>query len=298
MRRSLELVLQRGETDAAGSSYINLGDAVWINEGPIEGLKVHREGIEFCARRGAISSVMWGRAETAWMQYDTGDWDDVIAATDEVAAWVAAGGTGAAGLVAPAFKARVLLLRGNVAAAGQINQELLPLVRRLGDAQVLGPALVTSALWELAARNTARAAQLAHQFVEVAGDAPVYICWQMMDTARILVSAGEHEAMAAIIDRVRPGLTRDRYSVVAGRAIVAEARGDLDEALNLYLEAARNWESFPLPFEQGHALFGAGRCLIGLGRAPEATPHLEKARAIFGSLGALPLVAEVDAFLP
>lgn len=298
MRKSLELVLQRGETDAAGFGYINLGDAVWVNEGPIEGLKVHREGMEFCGRRGAISSMMWGRAETAWMQFDTGEWDDVIAATDEVATWVEGGGTGAAALVAPAFKARVLLLRGNVAAAGQINQDLLPLVRRLGDAQVLGPALVTASLWELAARNTARAGQLAHEFVEVAGDAPVYICWQMMDTARVFVSAGETEAIAAIIDRVRPGLTRDRFSVVAARAIVAEARGNLEEALGLFLEAARNWESYPFPLEQGHALFGAGRCLIGLGRADEASEHLEKARAIFGSLGALPLVAEVDAIAP
>ena len=33
-------------------------------------------------------------------------------------------------------------------------------------------------------------------------------------------------------------------------------------------------------------------------RADEATPHLEKARSIFGSLGALPLVAEVDTFAP
>ena len=69
-------------------------------------------------------------------------------------------------------------------------------------------------------------------------------------------------------------------------------------ALSLFLEAAQNWESFPFPFERGHALFGAGRCLIALGRALEATPHLEKARAIFGSLGALPLVAEVDTFAP
>jgi tetratricopeptide (TPR) repeat protein len=132
----------------------------------------------------------------------------------------------------------------------------------------------------------------------VAGDAPVYICWQMMDTARVFAAAGEADEMAAIIDRVRPGLTRDRYSVVAARAIVAEARGQFDEALKLFQEAARNWESFPMALEHGHALFGAGRCLIALGRAEEAPEHLEKARAIFGSLGALPLVAELDSFAP
>jgi len=298
LRRGLDAVLEKGETEAAGSSYVNLGDAVWINEGPIEGLKVHRAGIEFCTRRGATGSAMWAIAETTWMLYDTGDWDEVISATDEVAAWVDAGGTAATGAVAPAFKARALLHRGNVAASGQIIQDLLPIVRRIGDAQVLAPALITAALWELAAKSTSRAAQLAHEFVEISGDVPVYVCWQLTDAARIFVAAGETDTVAAIIDRVRPGLTRDRYAVVAARATVAEARGDLDQALALFIEASANWERFSMPLEHAYALLGAGRCLVALGRAAEATSHLEDARSLFGSLGALSLVAEVDAVVP
>jgi tetratricopeptide (TPR) repeat protein len=298
MRRGLEGILERGETDVAGSSYINLGDAVWINEGPLEGLKVHREAMDYCSRRGAIGSTMWATAETAWMLYDTGDWDQVIAATDEVAAWVEAGGTAAAGTVAPAFKARVQLLRGNAAACGQIIQDLLPMVRRIGDAQLLSPALITAGLWELAAKNTSRAAQFANEFVEVSGYVPVYVCWQLTDAARILVAAGQTETLANILDRVRPGMTRDRLSVAAARAIVTEAKGDLAAALSLYEEAAEKWQAFTLPFERAHSLFGAGRCLLELGRASEAKEHLERARAIFGSLGALPLVAEVDAVAP
>lgn len=298
MRKHLEFVLQRGETDAAGSAYINLGDAVWVNEGPIEGLKVHREGMEFSTRRGAISSAMWARAESAWMLFDTGEWDDVIRATDEVAAWVEGGGTGAAGLVAPAFKARVQLLRGNIAASGQTIQDVLPKIRRIGDTQILAPGLITAALWELAARNISRAVQLADEFVEAAADIPVFICWQLPDAARIYAVGGETAKLAGIIDSVRAGLTRDRLGLAAARPILSEALGNLEQALSEYLEAARGWESFPFPFEQAHALFGAGRCLVGSARADEAGPHLEKARAIFGSLGALPLVAEVDAFAP
>ncbi|HJT37307.1 MAG TPA: adenylate/guanylate cyclase domain-containing protein [Actinomycetota bacterium] len=298
LRSCLDLVLQRGETDAAGSAYINLGDAVWVDEGPVEGLKVHREGIEFCRRRGAISSAMWGTAESAWMLYDTGEWDDVIAASDEVAAWVETGGTGAAGLVAPAFKARVQLLRGNVAASGQAIQDLLPKVRRVRDTQVLAPALITAALWELAAKNTTRAVHLVNEFIETSRNVSVFVCWQLPDAARILTAAGETGALARIIEAVRPGLTRDRLALAAVHPILREATGDLVDALSGYLEAASGWESYPFPFEQAQALFGAARCLIGLGRANEAAPHLEKARAIFGSLGALPLVGEVDALEP
>jgi len=298
MRRGLKGVLERGETDSAGSAYINLGDAVWINEGPREGLKVHHEGIEYCAKRGAISSMMWGTAETAWMYYDTGDWDEVVSAVDVVSAWVETGGTGATGAVAPAFKARVLLLRGNAAASGQITQDLMPTVRRIGDAQLLAPALITAALWELAAKNTSRAVQFANEFIEISGDVPVYVCWQLADAARIFVAGNELETLGAILDRVKPGLTRDRLAVAAARALLTEATGSPAEALPLHLEAAAAWEAFSMPFEQGHSLFGAGRCLAALGRAAEAREHLEKARSIFGSLGALSLVAEVDAVAP
>jgi hypothetical protein len=192
----------------------------------------------------------------------------------------------------------VLLLRGNAAASGQITQDLLPIVHRIGDAQLLAPALITAALWELAAKNTSRAVQFAKEFVEISGDVPVYVCWQLTDAARIFVAGGESETLAAIIDRVEPGLTRDRLAVAAARALLIEATEDLSQAEQLHLEAAKSWDAFSMPFEQAHSLFGAGRCLIGLGRASEAREHLEKARALFGSLGALPLVAEVDAVGP
>ena len=298
LKQCLDAVMESGETEVAGSAHVNLGDAVWINEGPLEGLKVHRAGVDFCRRRGATGSAMWAVAETAWMLYDSGEWDEVISATDEVAEWVNAGGTIANGAVGPAFKARVLLLRGNVAAAGQIMQELLPVARRIGDAQLLAPALVTAALWEMTAKNHTRALQLTNEFVEISGDVPVYICWQLPDAARTLVAAGELERLEGVLNRIRPGLTRDRHAVVTARATLAEAEGRLEDALALHQAAAANWESFVVPLEQGHALFGVGRCLFGLGRKEEAASHLESARAIFGSLGALQLVAEVDAFAP
>src|SRR5439155_19910716 len=124
-----------------------------------------------------------------------------------------------------------LLLRGNAAASGQTIQDLLPTVHRIGDAQLLAPTLITAALWELAAKNTSRAVQFVNEFVEISGDAPVYVCWQLTDAARIFVAAGENETLENILDRVRPGLTRDRLSVAAAGALSTEANGDLAAAL-------------------------------------------------------------------
>ena len=55
--------------------------------------------------------------------------------------------------------------------------------------------------------------------------------------------------------------------------------------------------SFGVPYEEGHALLGQGRCLVALGRAPEAAAPLAAAREIFARLGAKPALAETDAWL-
>jgi hypothetical protein len=52
-----------------------------------------------------------------------------------------------------------------------------------------------------------------------------------------------------------------------------------------------------VPYEEGHALLGQGRCLAALGRAPEAAAPLAAAREIFARLGAKPALAETDAVM-
>jgi hypothetical protein len=47
-------------------------------------------------------------------------------------------------------------------------------------------------------------------------------------------------------------------------------------------------------YEEAHALFGQGRCLVALGRAPEVGVPLAAAREIFARLGAKPAEAEAD----
>src|SRR6185503_20935078 len=78
LRRALAMAVERGDTFYAATSYVNLGDVVWANEGPEEGLKNHREGVDYCARRGAVQMAMWARAETTWMLFDNGEWDELI----------------------------------------------------------------------------------------------------------------------------------------------------------------------------------------------------------------------------
>ena len=62
-------------------------------------------------------------------------------------------------------------------------------------------------------------------------------------------------------------------------------------------DAAAGWRDFCVPYEEGHALLGQGRCLVALGRAPEAAGPLAAAREIFARRGAKPALGDTDAVL-
>jgi hypothetical protein len=82
-----------------------------------------------------------------------------------------------------------------------------------------------------------------------------------------------------------------------GRAIIADARGEHEAAAAGFADAAARWHDFGVPYEEAQALLGEGRCLMALGRAPEAAPVLQEARAIFARLGARPALAETEGLL-
>jgi hypothetical protein len=65
--------------------------------------------------------------------------------------------------------------------------------------------------------------------------------------------------------------------------MVAEARGDEDDAASLYREAAERWDAYGSVVERGYALLGLGRC--GDAKA------LVEGQAVFAALGASPVVA-------
>ncbi len=77
-------------------------------------------------------------------------------------------------------------------------------------------------------------------------------------------------------------------------ALLAEARGEQAQATAGFVAAAARWHDFGVPYEEGQALLGQARCLVALGRAPEAEAPLAAAREIFARLGAKPALAETD----
>ena len=94
-------------------------------------------------------------------------------------------------------------------------------------------------------------------------------------------------------DAFEPSTPMQEHALVAARAVLAEAAGDIAEASALYAEAAERWEAFGNVPELAYALLGHGRCLVALARPSPEVP-LARARELFTSMGFKPALAETD----
>jgi len=288
------------DTDAGRAvvAYVNLAHSLWLIKGPALALESARAGIELGERRGALAPGLWCQAETVWKLFDLGRWDELLEVADEVVEADRARGGSQVEMIALPYRAKVLLLRGDLRAAAPLVEQFLPRAREIGNLQILVPALISAALAEQARGNPGEALARVQEFAEVTRDRAAWTRGvHLPDAFRLLTSAGELELAETLPPTETEVDTRTKHAVETARAILAEARAEPEQAAELYARAAERWAEYGSVFERAHALFGRGRCLVALGRAEEAEDDLRGAREIFLGLGAAPLVAEIDALL-
>ena len=174
LREALRLSLDLGLGNETIRSYGNLGDWVWVAEGPARGLDVKRAGIEFVERRGLTLPVMWAKAETLWPLFDLGHWDELLRI---------AGGRDRVG---PATewgpgdrrRAHVHGIRVRVPRRAEpgpcARGGALPRAREIRDPQVLVPAVAVVSLIEHARGSRSTAVRLIEEIEEVTRDRPVF----------------------------------------------------------------------------------------------------------------------------
>jgi class 3 adenylate cyclase/tetratricopeptide (TPR) repeat protein len=297
LREAVRRALDR-DADGAVTTSNNLAGSQWLVEGPALALETARTGIELAERRGALGPGLWCRAETVWRLFDLGRWDELLQVADEVVEADRARGGSQVELIALPYRAKVLLLRGDLRAAASLVEEFLPRAREMGDPQILVPALISAALVEQAHGNTGEGRARVGEFADVTRDRAAWTRGvHLPDALRLLTSAGELELAETLPPTETEVDTRTKHAVETARAILAEARAEPEQAAERYARAAERWAEYGSVFERAHALFGHGRCLVALGRSGEAEEHLREAREIFLGLGAAPLVAELDALL-
>jgi tetratricopeptide (TPR) repeat protein len=297
LREALRLGLELGLGYETGVQYNNLAYEIWLAEGPAEALEISRSGIEFSERRGLVRQAMWTSAESLWMLFEAGAWDELLRRADRLIEWDRSGGGSQIGVIALTEKARVLVHRGQVREAGALEDDFLGRARQIGDPQVLVPALTAGAVIEQARGELREAVRLVEELDRATpAGAPAWAV-ALPNALRICAVAKAIGLGERLIEALAENTTRADHAVVTADAALTEDRGELERAAEQYADAAERWGEFGFVLERGHALFGAGRSLLGLGRRREAVVKLEEAREIFAWLQARPLVTEADAFV-
>jgi class 3 adenylate cyclase/tetratricopeptide (TPR) repeat protein len=299
LRETLQVALDAGLTYQTGLWYANLADKLGEFD-PAGGLATFGDGIEFARRRGLTELAMWMRAATLERRFELGQWDELLREGAEVVAWYRAHGLETYTLLlAEVPMARVLLLRGRLAEAGELVERCLGVADApYGDRLA---TLTLAAALGLARNQPAAAVERVEEFSRTtAGRSAWGRARCLPDLLRVCAATRQLPLARALLDGLPAGEATtepDRHSLLAAAAVLAEAQGDLEGAAGGYRQAAEAWRAAGNPLERGQALFGLGRCLHRLDR-PEATASLRGARAVFRDLGCRPLAADTDAWLP
>jgi tetratricopeptide (TPR) repeat protein len=249
------------------------------------GLELNETSWEFARRRGMTHHVMWTRAARLWLLYDLGEWDELLAESEEVVRWDRSQGGTQIELNALIASAPVRAQRRDLEEALRSVAFFLPRAREVSDPQTLAPALAQAALTHAVAGNLEEAIALTNEFERTTRGRPSWRAGGISALTRVCAAAGEIALAEKLVeDTPLPLAAVSRRSAVAtGRAVLAEARGEMREAAALYREAADGWERWGSVVERGYALLDLGRC----GDAAAA----REGSAIFERLGAVPFTA-------
>jgi hypothetical protein len=146
--------------------------------------------------------------------------------------------------------------------------------------------------------NRSEALELAREFDDVTRDLPDHRAASLPPIVRILADLGEVDQAASLVpERERAPSRRHHLCVLTARATIAEAKRDERSALEGYADVARRWSDYGSVLERAQAALGEGRCLIAVGRTPDACERLADARDSLARLGAVPLLSTTDDLL-
>jgi len=279
-------------------AFINLGDYAWLIEGPSSGLEAKQHAIQFATRRGMIGNAMWARSESLRMLFDMGEWDQLESEAREILAWSGRHGVRAVEIRALPYLASVLLHKGHGDEAVAAERRIVEILQDDVDAEGMVPALGVAAIIRAAVGDQTGAVGFVSRLADMTEQRPSWWAWFLPSAIRILAAAGElGMAEERLIDEAEVGAARDKNSALTAKAILLEAQGQIEEARDLYQEAAQRWADYGFMLEEGQANLGLARSLIALGDREAATDPLHKARVIFERLGAVPLINETDSHL-
>ena len=296
MRAAIDVAIEAGDGREVGILHNNLAIEVWVFEGPQAGLEVIREGIAFAQARGLQEVVHFSTGSTLLdLLVDAGSYDESIrVGADYVKRYEVDAAAAYDRATVLAAQVRVWVMRGQVAqVAGSLDQ-LDAASQGTGAAQDVLIFRGSLALGRAALGEREAAATLLAEILHSDTRGDTYYGTLLAPLVRTAIQIGEPELAARFVSELEPRHPYLEHALVAADAALTEARMDREAAVAAYADAAVRWEGFGVVPEQGFALLGQGRCLVGLSRQSEASPVLRHAREIFEGLDAAPALAEID----
>ena len=314
--RGLALVAERGRGDEASLLTFNYADALLSYRGPAAAAEALAEGLDAARRRRleaierlpaneGLSVGLLGEwdAETARRLTVNlvealgmfGEWDKALATADELTPELERSEAGSDLVIVRTQVALLRACRGESEHAAPFLDwlELQGLESEIP--WISAYALLSSATVRYDLGQTAAAVDLLDGWERRPrpGSGPNYVAY-LPFAVRTALRAGEDGLAARLAGGVETTLPMQRNVKASLQALLAEWRGEPEAAATLYADAAALWHAFVMPYEEGHALHGRGRCLQTLGYASEAGEQFAAARDIFVRLGAGPAVRDVD----
>jgi class 3 adenylate cyclase/tetratricopeptide (TPR) repeat protein len=267
---------------------------VWL-EGPAAGLEPAEVAIDFAERRGLQWDARFLRAGILEQLFLVGRWDEVLDRLPRVAEEVAEAGDVVDAVQLHELHLLLLALRGAKTDLAAVMTQLgrpdhLPWTIPYFDVPMAAAAISL----------TDRVAALEHLKDWCANSIrpmSVEFAWLIPEGVRVALQAGDRQVAHEVARRCLPNTPFEEAVANTAESQLREAGGEQEAAAAGFAEAAARWHEFDVPYEEAQSLLGQGRCLVALGRAPEAAPVLEQARAIFAKLKAKPALEETKALL-
>jgi len=277
-------------------AYVNAAEFRYPFEGP-RAYEFSGEGLEFTRSHG-ISTGQGNLALNRWAGlFRSGRWDEAGADLEALRDWLVERDDRFA--LAVWWQNRAALL-----AATGMGPDALDAARKAEDCAVWDVPILTDGVRTcliLALASVGRGEETLELLGEVVGsqrsDGYQGDEQEMPGLMRCALQFGEPALAEQLLRAIRPGMPLLDHVLTTGHALLAEWRCEQERAAAGFADAAARWHEFGVPYEEGHALFGQGRCLVALGRAPEAARPLEQAREIFARLGAKPALEETEEWL-
>ena len=298
--RSLELAQQQGLGVDLGRIWINYCAFLNLQEGPLRSLEEQTRASGFAHVRGLASFVGGMQALRVESLLYAGRWNEAVS---EAGALVASPQPGFEALDLLALReTRLLALawQGELEASRGELESVLQIVETFRESR----SNIDAAVWlSIRAALEAQASpdhalqSLEQMLATNTQGAEGYLAYFLPEAGRIAVRGHDLTLAERLRDSWRGSLPVEELVRATIASLLAAERHEHATAAAAFADAAARWHDFGVPYEEAQALLGQGRCLVALGRAPEAPAPLAAAREIFARLGAKPAQEETEEWL-